>query len=391
MDDFVDFESYDVPEPEYTFPNEMPVQDEVKEETEGKAEAETSGPGAQEPQHVGATIPLLMRTLMDEKTKRDVQVPDPFQFRALPILDFLSSEPPAYDFVIPGLLAGTVGGIVAAGGGSKTTFMLEVAVAVATAEAKEKANPLGIQVKKAGKVIFFSAEDAGIVIHHRLREMGRDWSPEVAKAVAENLVVIDCVGDGVDMSDSLWEERLTKTCEGARLVVFDTLTRMHSLDENQAKDAKVIMAVLERIAKKTGAACVFCHHVSKASALQGLAELQQAARGSSVFVDNARWLAFLVGMTIEEANKAKIDEETRKRIVKYNVSKQNYSGPVRDTWYARGDGGILYPPDVPLAISISGISKATAATPDKSTPRRRVSKGEMERQGQAYARVKGGV
>jgi hypothetical protein len=74
-------------------------------------------------------------------------------------------------------------------------------------------------------------------------------------------------------------------------------------------------------------------------------ELQQSARGSSVFVDNARWASFVASMTKQEAVKLKIEDEDRLKYVKWNVCKQNYSAPIKDLWLERKKGGVLIPTD----------------------------------------------
>jgi RecA-family ATPase len=55
----------------------------------------------------------------------------PAQFNFIDIENCFSTEPPPLDFVLPGFLAGTVGGLVSPGGVGKSTFALELCIAVA--------------------------------------------------------------------------------------------------------------------------------------------------------------------------------------------------------------------------------------------------------------------
>ncbi len=265
----------------------------------------------------------------------------PHEWKVLEIAKLFQKEPPALDFVISGLLVGTVGSIVAPGSVGKSFFALQTAIAVASASQSFDLLRLG-EVKK-GRVLVLAAEDPEQVIWHRMHAIGRHLPESVRKDVIENMVIVPCLGDGIDITDPRWEEDLRQLFERTkpRLVFIDTLTRVHSKDENAAMDAKEIMQILEALANEFGCAVVFLHHVSKAAALGGLVELQQAARGSSVFVDNSRWQSFLAVMSSEEAKVAGISDTDRRRYVRWNTPKQNYGPPRPDQWFVRGEGGIL--------------------------------------------------
>jgi RecA-family ATPase len=202
-------------------------------------------------------------------------------------------------------------------------------------------NMLGLEIQKRGRVVILAGEDPDDAIHHRLHALGAHLSPVQRAAVVENLRIVPCIGMGVDLGDAEWLAKIEEQARGTRLMVLDTLTRFHSLDENNAGDAKKIMASMEGIASRTGCAILYLHHVNKSAAMGGMADLQQAARGSSVFVDNARWLAFVAGMTKNEAVTYGIKEADRGMHIRWNVSKQNYAAPRSDSWLKRHDGGVL--------------------------------------------------
>lgn len=261
-----------------------------------------------------------------------------------------STTPPALDFVLPGFLAGTVGGLVSPGGVGKSFFALQAAITIAAAVAG--ADMLGLGAKKAGKVMIFAGEDPGVALHHRLHAMGEHINPAQREAAIAQMEISECLGYGVDLNDDEWAEWMARMMKGCRLAIIDTLTRFHSLDENKAEDAKRIMSRLEMMARDTGASILFLHHVNKAAAMNGLANVQQAARGSSVFVDNARWLSFIAGMNPEEAKEAGIPEADRWRYARWNINKQNYSAGGDDYWYQREEGGVL----VPVAMDEIGLA-----------------------------------
>ncbi|WP_343606415.1 helicase RepA family protein [Roseateles sp.] len=291
---------------------------------------------------------------------------------ALNILRCLETEPPSIDFVLPGFLAGTVGGLVAAGGVGKSTLALQAAMAIAVDVAG--ADLLGLDTQKHGRVVILAGEDPEVVLHLRINTIASGLSASARKTLAQALTIFPAVGHGVDIMDNEWFEALRRTCVGARLVVVDTLTRFHRRDENNTADAKAVMATLERLASLTGAAVLYLHHVSKAAAMGGMADLQQAARGSSVFVDNARWLAFMASMTAEEAKAMRLAGNDRWRYVRMGVSKPNYDAPTADRWYRRGDGGLLLPWD--------GLSEGPGAAPAADVPNTDRRAGRTARSGE---------
>jgi len=112
-----------------------------------------------------------------------------------------------------------------------------------------------------------------------------------------------------------------------------------------------LVSVLEHIAATTGAAVLYLHHVNKGSARDGQTDQQQAARGASALIDNARWCGYVAKMTEQEAerlsdrgfDRAPIGNERRGLFVRFGVSKQNYDATPLDRWYQRHTGGVLLP------------------------------------------------
>lgn len=249
----------------------------------------------------------------------------------------IERKPPALDFVLPGLVAGTVGAIVAPGATGKSWLALELLALVAAG-----VDLLGFGTVPRGRVVLLAAEDPGPVLHQRVHALATHLSPAAREDFIENATILSCLGTAGDLLDGgETAARIEHVAAGARLVIIDTLSRWHTGEENDRRDAAQVMRTLERVAAHTDATILFLHHTSKAAALDGNGDKQQAARGSSVFVDESRWVAFLATCSQSEAEQFSIDEEMRRNFVRFGVSKANYVAPQADIWLRREAGGVL--------------------------------------------------
>lgn len=258
---------------------------------------------------------------------------------AIDILNAFEVEPPPLDFVLPGLLAGTVGGIVSPGGAGKSMLALELSILVTTGH--DLSGFGGGVARPEGKVVFLAAEDPADAIKHRLHAIGKHLDENQREGFAHGFEIEPLCGLQADICKGDWLTFVESMAAGKRLMFLDTLRRFHELDENDSGQMAHLVGVLEGIATRTGCAMVFLHHASKSAAMNGLGDMQQASRGSSVLVDNVRWQMYLAGCSKDEAKALGIDEEMRGYFVRCGVSKQNYGPPVADTWLRRADGGVL--------------------------------------------------
>lgn len=271
-----------------------------------------------------------------------------------------ASAPAPLDFVLPGFLSGTVGALFSPGATGKSFLTLEAAMCIACDAAGGDLLQLGLE--HHGRVVYFAAEDPRDVLLHRLYAIGQYLPPAARQQIAENLDLEAVLGRRLDLMDERHQQRIIEYCAGARLIVFDTISRMHRLDENSNGDMAQLLQALEYIAAKTGAGGLFLHHVSKSSARDGQADQQHAARGASVLTDNARWGAALSRMSDDEADAwsdstdgAPIGAEQRGYYVRLSIPKNNYGGVEQDRWFRRERGGVLVP------ATLIKASKAQAA------------------------------
>lgn len=280
------------------------------------------------------------------------------QLRFIDVLHCFETEPKPLDFVLPGFLAGTVGVIAAAGSTGKSFAAVEMGMSVCSADADKSLLNLGVE--HHGRVIIFNAEDPEVIIHQRLHSIGGYLSPAAREEVAEKMIIEPLVGRQTNILDPKWQEAVLRVAEGSRLVVFDTLTRWHQVDENSNGDMATVLGVFEMICRETGAAVLFLHHVSKSMGRDGRQDEQQATRGAAAITDNARWQGWMQTMSKSEAETLGVDPDNRKRYVRIGGNKENYGQAATERWLERKEGGVLMP--VELTQQPKGTAGRNGAT-----------------------------
>lgn len=262
------------------------------------------------------------------------------------ILSAFQNDPPELDFIWPGFLAGTVGALVAPGATGKSFWALEAAMSVACGVAG--GDLVGIKPIKTGRVIYFAGEDPEAALIRRVHSVGKHLDQISRNAIAANLFLEPIMGKQLDVINPAHLTQLIEYCSGARLIVLDTLSRIHTMDENSNGDMAKLVGTLEHLAASTGASVLYLHHVSKGSTKEGQGDQQQAARGASALIDNARWAGFVAKMTEKESETLSSGYgnpigERRTFYVRFGISKQNYDATPLDQWYERQEGGVLTP------------------------------------------------
>lgn len=287
------------------------------------------------------------------------------------ILSAFTQDPPELQFVLPGLLRGTVGALVAPGASGKSFLALEIAASIAATPCNDELfDGFGINPKSRGGVLYLALEDPAVVLQRRLHSMGQHIPPMHRTALAMNLVIEPLLGHGLNLMDDQHLNWITQQATGKKLVVIDTLSRAHELDENSNGDMSLLLRRLEAVGAQSGAAVLFIHHISKGASREAQGADQFAARGASVLIENARYAAYLSKMTEKEAEKwsermdgAPLHSERASSFVRWGVSKQNYDVVPNDKWFKRSDGGVLLPAEIKPARKeeSSGNSKGGRA------------------------------
>ncbi|MCQ9616554.1 helicase RepA family protein [Paenalcaligenes niemegkensis] len=257
---------------------------------------------------------------------------------ALDLMAAFTELPPPIDYVLPNMVAGTVGALVSPGGAGKSMLALQLAAQIAGGP-----DLLEIGEFPTGQVVYLPAEDPPSAIHHRLHALGAHLSAAERQAVADGLLIEPLIGKCPNITAASWFDALNRAAEGRRLMILDTLRRFHIEEENASGPMAQVVGYMEAIAADTGCSIMFLHHASKSAAMMGSGDQQQASRGSSVLVDNIRWQSYLSGMTQGEAEILGVDDCQRGYFVRFGVSKANYGAPFQELWFRRHDGGVLKP------------------------------------------------
>jgi RecA-family ATPase len=288
-------------------------------------------------------------------------VPSSGGLRAGPVLDRLPIERvlmqpcPEAKFVLPGLMPGMVGAIAGPGAAGKTMLQLQVAVDIALKRA-----PVGglfPAASRALRVAFVSGEETEMTCGRRLHAIIDNLLEPLLPldrpaARADMALQIDehfdlYAASGIDVSLLRRGVRtpmlgdLRARLDGFDIVFFETLSRMHDGDENSATDMAALVNALEWLAQSTGAAVVVTHHTSKSAEFNNMSDSANAARGSSAFVDNIRWLANLFVMSKDAAAERGLEESARKSFLRFEITKANHMAPTPARWLTRRSGGVL--------------------------------------------------
>lgn len=288
------------------------------------------------------------------------------------------NRPAELDFVLPGLVSGTVGTLVSPGGVGKSILALESAMSIAAGQDLFSLWSLnGRQPIHQGKVVIVAVEDPALVLQQRVHTLGLHLSEEDRQAISRNLQILPAFGLGftitqigeVGLQQSLvmaaFHKWLVACVEKPRLVVFDTLNRcLGGASENSSSDMSLVMTTVEQMCRSTGCAALIVHHANKAAATSGNGHSQFAIRGSSAITDNSRFQANLSVMSEASAKSRGItDEVERLKWVRFDVSKANYAPPIGALWLRRDQGGALWGALPPPELQVPDTAPAKSKTP----------------------------
>lgn len=186
--------------------------------------------------------------------------------------DLLATRPPAPDYIVDGVFE--TGSRVLLVGSSKTrkSFLaLQLAVAVASGR-----DFVGLTVPRACRVLLANLENADAWQHRRLLAMCAKLNV-TADLLGDRFLILNGRGKGVDLG--MIEAEAVRHRAG--LVICDPLYKLDGgADESNMEERKRLVAELETIGARTGAALVYVHHDAKGR--PGDRDIRDRGAGSSI-------------------------------------------------------------------------------------------------------------
>jgi hypothetical protein len=178
----------------------------------------------------------------------------------------LTAEPPPIDWLVDNLICeGDVNLFMGDPGIGKSWLTMSLAVAVADG----RESWLGRAVKKHGEVLYIDEENPEDIIYNRFRKLS------LTKAGAKRIHYLYRPGIWMNKEpDAFLDEALELN---PSLIVIDSLSRIHSEDENSANSmARLFREAIQPLARETGAAVIVVHHAIKSDTATSF----QRSRGS---------------------------------------------------------------------------------------------------------------
>src|SRR5690606_41457288 len=131
----------------------------------------------------------------------------------LDLMVAFTEPPPPIDYVLPNMVAGTVGALVSPGGAGKSMLILQLAAQIAGGP-----DLLEVGELPTGAVVYLPAEDPPVAIHHRLHALGTHLTAAQRQAVADGLLIEPLIGKCPNIMARDWFDYLKRIAEGRPLI-----------------------------------------------------------------------------------------------------------------------------------------------------------------------------
>lgn len=165
----------------------------------------------------------------------------------------LNAPAPSYEWLVDGLICkGDVSLLVGPPNVGKSFISMGLALAIAEAQS----DFLGQKLRSSGSVLYIDEENPVDVVYHRLLSLGM-----TAKG-KDNIHYYHRQGIRLDRNpEKVLDDALLIKPE---LIVIDSLTRFHSVDENSSGTINQLFnEAIMPLARETGASVVLLHHTKK--------------------------------------------------------------------------------------------------------------------------------
>ena len=305
-------------------------------------------------------------------------VPVPLPFAEVPIADLATAPPDAQTWWVESILpGGHVTMLGGHGGAGKSTLALMLAAAVAAGRPF-----LGMQ-SRPGRVLVFSAEDAGPLVRRRLHKICRVMGLDPVQ-LAQSLRVLDATEHAPVL---FTEQRINGAAQGAPTATYDALRQYvdaHAIDvlvvdnasdvydgdEIKRASVRAFVRSLSLLVRSRGGAVMLLAHVDKATSRAGRGAGSESYSGSTAWHNSVRSRLFF---TQADAGTWELRHE------KSNLGRRR--DPLLLVWPDDGLPQVLenlLPPPLPpadnlravLALIQSNYSRGEWMAPANNSPRR---------------------
>jgi RecA-family ATPase len=274
------------------------------------------------------------------------------------------------EWAISGLAPiGKVTVVAGPGGVSKSMLLLTL-----LAQAAKGQNWAGFEVPRELKSLYISYEDDTQELQRRVWSITKGFPADNLQIFSADTNPRDWVL--VEKPDRWGSERVTArmgwlteyvASRGIKLVAFDPVVYMHTLEENDIAQMAFFMQALSTLAKEAGCAVVLVHHMSKTGSWGTLAELNQSSlRGASSIADNSRSVLAVVPVNPKDALSLGVPVAECSEYLVAKHLKHNYSKPLALQILKRVGGGMLEP-----------IQNISAQLQDSQAAAEKLAEGEI--------------
>ncbi len=234
-------------------------------------------------------------------------------------------------------IRGFVSVTASAGGIGKTSLTMVEGLAVATGRAL-----LGEDVKERTNVWIINLEDPLEELELRLASASKHYKIQHDE-IAGRLFMDgeDTIGmtlavenrDGIQQNDALLALMRDKIIENnIGLVIIDPFVSVHEVNENSNSAIQVVVAMLRRLARETGAAIHVVHHVRKGNGDDATVD---SVRGAGSLIGAARAARVINRVSADDAVKLGIPDIEARGMFRVDDGKANLAPPAEAAVYRR--------------------------------------------------------
>jgi hypothetical protein len=239
--------------------------------------------------------------------------------------------------------------LVGPGGASKSTFAMQVAVALATG----RSDICGYPIRKRARVWMLNQEDDLNFMNLRLaavmQAFGVTWDDlrddkgefmlRMRSGLGDRLSLVERDGTMSGFKPGKGLAPLIASVKSFRadFVILDPLVSLHQGNELANHEMRAVMDILGRIGVECDAGMLSAHHTPKPdkTSSRGFAGNVNAARGASAIVDAARGTVTLMGMSEDDEKRDwKLPPgESRSKFVRLDDARMSFCAQREEPWW----------------------------------------------------------